>query len=633
MSAIAGLCFTDGRAAVRLDLERMLAALIHRGTDDAGAWAGGPAALGHAALWTTPESRRERQPLATGQGHAMITADARLDNRAELIAALGLADADLGDAELILRAWERWGEASVPRLLGDFAFAIWDSRQQTLFCARDHIGVRPFYYAQAPGAFLFASEIKALLTSPLIPYRLNPARVADHLVGLHDDRTTTFYRDVWRLPPGHLLCVSRDGLRLRPYWSLEPTAELRLGSDEAYAAAFRECLAEAVSCRLRSSHPVGCLLSGGLEAAAIVGTARGIRARSADENLATFTAIFPGLPPAELRTLDERALVAAIVRQGGLDPHDVRGDLLSPLVDVDRALWHLDEAFSAPDLYLRWALFGAARDQGVRPLLDGMSGDTVVSHGLERFAALLRTGRVVTLASELRALSRRCDVDVASLVWQYSIQPLVPAPVHALVERVRRRQPPAWMTDSAIKPEFARRAGVVERAETAGRAHWPPARSAREAHGRRLSSGIIPHALEVADKAAAAFGVEPRYPFLDRRLMELCLSMPVEQKLGDGWTRLVLRRAMRGVLPEEVRWRNGTANLATNFKRRLLEHDRDVVEMVVGNPESIEDFVDVPALRRAYGRCLTRRMSDADAVTVYRAVVLGLWLQRAKLAA
>jgi asparagine synthase (glutamine-hydrolysing) len=629
MSVIAGVCRPDGETVDRREVDRMASALAHRAPDGAAVWNGGPAALAHGALWTTPESGRERQPLTSAAGN-VIVADARLDNRDDLLRALGVTGGAAGDAELILRSYERWGEDCPERLLGDFAFAIWDSRDQRLFCARDHVGVKPFYYHRAAVVFLFASEIKALLTSAMVPYRLNPLRVADHLVGFLDDRAITFYRDVYRLPAGHALTVSRAGMRIRPYWSLDRTRELALGSDEAYAEAFRECFTEAVRCRLRGD-AVGCLLSGGLDSSSIVATARRIRGAAAAKPLDTFTAIFPGLPAPDLRKIDERAFVNAVASQGGVQPHYVRGDLLSPLTDVDRALWHLDESFAAPNLYLHWGLYGAARDQGVRTLLDGIDGDTTVSHGLERLSALARAGQFVTLGHELRALSRRHRAGVVNLFRQFVVDPSVPAALRQGIRRLRGSEP-GRLASTVIRPEFARRTGIVDRVEAFQREEERPARSPREVHQRAMTSGLVPYALELADKAAGAFGVEPRYPFFDRRLMELCLAMPANQKLQGGWTRVVMRRAMEGILPEEVQWRSTKANLAPNFRRRLLDKDLSVLtEIVIEQPGVIEEYVDVQALRRVYDRFVAQRGSEADALTVYGAAVLGLWLQRAKI--
>ena len=595
MSAIAGLFRTDGQPVARNDVQRMISALPHRAPNAAATWAHESVALAHGALWSTPEAARESQPQTVGS--CVITADVRLDNREDLVAALG-TDRAIGDAALILRAYERWGEACVPKLLGDFAFAIWDGANRRLFCARDHIGAKPFYYHHAPAALLFASEIKALLTSPLVPYSLNPGRVADYLVDLFDDRAATFYRDIYRLPAGHTMTVGRDGTRILPYWSLDHVQEIRLGSDEAYEEALRECLAAAVKSRLRSRRPVGSLLNGGLDTASIVATARSFRGPE-DGVLDVFTAVFPGIPVPDLGKIDERAFVDALVAQGGLRAHYVRGDLLSPLGDVDRALWHLDEAFAAPHLYLHWGLYEAARHQGVGVLLDGTDGD---------------------------AFSRRHGAGVSSLLWR-TAQPLVPLSWRRAVRRLWRREP-AWRAQSIIRPEFAQRTGVAERMEAFEQGH---AGSSRAAHRRAMESGRIPYLLETTDKAAAAFGIEPRYPFLDRRLMELSLALPVDQKRRGGWSRSVMRRAMKGLVPDEVRWRADKANRTPNFTQRLLAADRRLVSEVLDQPEVIADYVDIAALRRAHDRYVRRPGSDAASLTVHSAVVLALWLQRAKL--
>jgi asparagine synthase (glutamine-hydrolysing) len=177
LSAIAGLVRLDDQPVDPAEPAAMRARLAHRGPDGGGDWHGGPAGLTHCLLRVTPESLSEQQPLASSE--RIITADARLDNRAELCAALGRPDAGQPDAALILAAYERWGAACAEHLLGDYAFAIWDSAERTLFCARDYIGFKPFYYHAGPHLFAFATELKALFALPDVPRRLNEVRVAD----------------------------------------------------------------------------------------------------------------------------------------------------------------------------------------------------------------------------------------------------------------------------------------------------------------------------------------------------------------------------------------------------------------------------------------------------------------------
>jgi asparagine synthase (glutamine-hydrolysing) len=235
VSAIAGIFFLDGRPVDRPVLERMVGSIAHRGPDGEGTWSEGPVGLGHRMLWTTPESLHEELPLVRKSGDLVLTADVRLDNRDELISALGIASRprqEIGDGELILGAYKKWGERCPEELLGDFAFAIWDQQRQKLFCARDHMGVKPFYYFRSGRIFVFASEIKALLCVAEVPRRLNEVRVADYLVGSFEDKTITFYQEILRLPPAHSMSVSREKASERPYWALDPSREVRLSSDQ-----------------------------------------------------------------------------------------------------------------------------------------------------------------------------------------------------------------------------------------------------------------------------------------------------------------------------------------------------------------------------------------------------------------
>jgi asparagine synthase (glutamine-hydrolysing) len=179
-----------------------------------------------------------------------------------------------------------------------------------------------------------------------------------------------------------------------------------------------------------------------------------------------------------------------------------------------------------------------------------------------------------------------------------------------------------------INPDFAKRVGLAERAQALLDVLSAPARSARAEHAQGLNSGLLPYVLELADKAASAFSLEPRYPFCDRRLVEFCFAVPADQKLHRGWTRVIMRRAMAEILPEEVRWRIGKANLSPNFQRRLLNGHRELLDKIIlGDPGLIENYVDVPALQTVYSRYLSQQTAK-DALVLYGAVMLALWLSR-----
>ncbi|MCH8225257.1 MAG: lasso peptide isopeptide bond-forming cyclase [Chloroflexi bacterium] len=637
MSGIAGIFYIDGRSVERAELEPMVSILAHRGPDAHGAWNDGPVALGHRMLQTTPESVNERMPLADAAGNLILTADLRLDNRDELLATLGLigpSRQQITDGALVLAAYQRWGTRCPEHLVGDFAFAIYDRSTHSLFCTRDRFGVKPFYYYSSPKGFAFASEIKALLELPETPRRLNEVRVADYLASVFDDTASTFYQDIYRLPPAHSMTVSPEGTKLRCYWSLDPSREIQLASVEDYAEAFKELFTQAVNRRLRSSYRVGSLLSGGLDSSAITCVARNLLAANNDGQLSTFSAIFD-----EVAECDERFFINAVLSQNGVEPHYIHGDQLGPLTDLERVLWHQDEPLFCFNHFLNWSLYTTAARRGVRVILDGFDGDTTVSHGTGYLPELAMAGQWLTLAREVRGLGKNFGISpwkmMGDYIWQFGLKRRVwnRRPVRA-ARRIwglrggRRRTTEPSPFDKLFNPEFAQRIGLVERLRDF---QEPPPRSERMHHHTNLNWGVMPYTLEVLDRAAAAFSIEPRYPFWDQQLVEFCLALPPEQKIHRGWTRMVLRQALSGILPAEVQWRGGKSNLGPNFQHTLLAFERERLDdVIVKDPGPMEDYVDTTALRQAYARFGTQPTDD-DTIMVWKGANLALWLRQSGL--
>jgi asparagine synthase (glutamine-hydrolysing) len=450
--------------------------------------------------------------------------------------------------------------------------------------------------------------------------------VADYLVPMLEDKEITFYKDILRLPPAHTLTISREGASLRPYWALDPSREVRLGSDEEYADAFRKIFTDAVHCRLRSAYPVGSMLSGGLDSSSIVCVARQLLSQDENRRLHTFSAIFDDLPQC-----DERPFINAVLAQGGLEPHFIRADQLSPLADIGRVLGYEDEAFYAPNLFIHWGLYCAAQQQGVRVLLDGLDGDITVSHGIGYLIELASTGRWMTLATYISGLAQNFNRSSWRILYFHVIKPLVPKPIRQAWRALRGWNATDWRLNAIINPKFAQEIGLEERVRTLQGPSNYTLRTSREYHYRGLTHGLIPFALEVADRAGAAFSLEPRYPFFDKRLAEFCLALPGEQKLHRGWSRMIMRRAMADILPAEVQWRGGKADLSPNFVRGLLAPNSQLLEQVIlKDSKVLEKYIDTGVLHTAYQRYIAAR-TEVDALTVWKVASLALWLQHARL--
>jgi asparagine synthase (glutamine-hydrolysing) len=627
MSGINGIYFLDGRPVETRDLERMTATISHRGPDDAGIWHHGPVGLGHLMLWTTPESLQEKLPLMSRSGDLVITADARIDNREELMAALrfsGTEAREMADSQLILAAYEKWGEKCPQKLLGDFAFAVWDGREQALFCARDHLGVKPFYYYNSSGVFIFASEIKAILSLPEIPQRLNELMIAEYLQGLFENKDITFYQGIFRLPPGHFLWV-RPGQKTltQVYWELDPLRELRPESDEEYAAGFREIFTEAVRCRLRSAFPVGSELSGGMDSSAVVCVARKLLNTNGLGPLKTFSLVFDHVPET-----DERFFIQAVVNQGGVESHLLHPERISPLKGID-------EMFHAGDgpvgLIMRYlfteALYPAARQRGVRVLLDGAEGDNAVSHGYEYLPELLQRGHWGKLYREVNLLGRRRNLAPLRAFWFWALKPAIPEPVLRQFWKILGKR--WWDSDQEIiNPDFARRMGLKERQQALVRQAPPAVTPSRKQHWLLLTAGMDSYCFEALDKTAAPFGIEQRHPFYDKRLLEFCLALPPEQKLHQGWNRLIMRRALAHLYPPEVCWRGSKTSFRANFVKALLAYERPrLEELVIEDPEAIRPYINLAVLRRDYQQLLAGKKGDY-CFSIWRAVTLALWLRQ-----
>jgi asparagine synthase (glutamine-hydrolysing) len=568
LSGIAALVRLDGGPASPEELASVMGALSHRGPDGSGCWVKDTVALGFAKLATTPEAASEILPLRHEPSGCVITADARLDNRQELAAALGLDARGRGDGELILHAYLRWGEEAPLYLVGDFAFIIWDSARHRLLAGRDTMGMRQLHYAHRPGRLLaLATDDQALLTHPGVPIRLNEVRIAEFLEDIEGaDLTSTFYLGVQRLPPGYLL-VLRDGeLQLRRFHTLIRPEPLQLGSDEAYAEAFLDVFEQAVEARLRrSTGRVGAMLSGGLDSSSIVAVASRSEAM---ERLPVFSAV------SDAAACPETSMIRTVQASLDVASFEVRSqDATVGAAFVLRALTSRNPFDGHMVLSANIARAAAKADCNI--LLDGGLGDIVLDHR-NPAARLLRRGRIVQAWHHARDEHHFWEHGPGSarLLLAHARAAFLPDWSRALRRRFKLLAGRLYPRTDLMRPTFARRADVAGRRDLLARMTPSP----REPYGTdRLAAILHPNAVvgrERYDRVASLFGLEARDPFSDLRLVRFALSLPHEQLVRGGWTKFVLRNAMSGRLPEQVRWRRGKEHLGGQYIAAALTAER-----------------------------------------------------------
>jgi len=601
VGGIAGFLQLDGRPVDPGKLDLLLSGVRHRGPDGSASWADGPIGIGCTSLHTTRESTGERVPVVTAGGELVVTADARLDNRDELLrqqelGAFGVRGPnEVGDAELISRAYGAWGDRCPERLLGDFAFGIWDARRRAVLCARDPMGARPLYFSHRDGGFAFASSPQAIVASRHLPKRIDETALAAHLLGADEDPTRTFYRGISRLPPGHWLCADARGIRITAYWSPDPGREIALGSDEEYADAFREILGRAVRARLRSRSAVGCMLSGGVDSSSVACTARDLSSGS-PVGLHTFSCVAED--PIRCR---ESQSIEAVVRLGGFEHRAVRPAEIGDFVeDLSRPFHHADDPWDATCGILYRVMYAAARRSGVRVLLDGVGADLALSYGSDYFYELLRSPRPGSVR-EAFSLSRHLGpLLLVDAVRQWL--EVRRAPSSARLSGARRCSLPAG-ANRLLRTEFLQRAAAGRGEEVPTRGATGTSCGTRHHHARRMMSASARFAVESLDRAAAACSIEPRHPFLDQRLVEFCLALPADQKIRRGWTKWVLRRSAARLVPRPIPWRRDRVNLVGRATREVLRlHQPWLARTVSDDLEPIADYFDIRSVREAYDR-------------------------------
>ena len=571
MSGICGIFDLRGNAVDSTVFGAMLGGMERRGPDGRHVTIDGSIALGHALLATTPESLSERLPLAHAPTGCTITADARLDNRDELIATLELRGTSkvTGDGELILRAFLKWGRSCVDHLLGDFAFAVWDPRDETLFCARDLIGMRQLIFHHEPEKlFAFASEPESIRRHPDIPRIINEARIADYLEDLEaHDLTSTFFRGLQRLPPAHALSVRNGALRIWQYGTLRPQPTLRLPSDEAYAEAFRSVFADAVSARLRSPDAVGSMLSGGMDSGSVTAMAARILSAAGQPPLQTYSAIGTDSHCQETQTIKAAQTMAHI------EPHSISIEEMDEFGDEIATL--IEEAAEPFDghMTLVYAVYLRAQKAGRKVVLDAVGGDTTLGTQ-DMINWQLRKGNVAQAWKEAFGEKRFWGhPDSAwSKLWRGAGQAFVPRSLRKVRRNLLRKTSNLHReTASILVPDFAAEIELAKRKESNAAHVMIPSGDGPQDRARRILHPYVTVARERYDRVASALAIEPRDPFLDRRVMEFCLSLPADQLQKDGWPKMILRRTMREMLPDEVRWRTGKEHLGWDFTKALWQ--------------------------------------------------------------
>ena len=590
---------------------------------------------GRALCRRLPEDIHDRGPISGGDGTLLLAADIRLDNRDELAGELGLTAERLGrlcDADVLMAALERWGAGALDRIVGDFAFALFDSRKETLRLARDFTGQRPLHFSNSTGRFAFASMPKGLHALIDVPYEPRVSAAADFLALIPESSGESFFEGVDLVPPGHVMTVAKGGTSLRRYWT-PARRRLQLKDHSEYGEALREHLDRAVKSRLRGAgEAIGTHLSGGLDSSVVTASAARL---SGEGKIVAFTASPTGQFPAPPdRIADEWPLAAATAAmQTNIEHVRISTTGVSPLDGLDRGFFLYDR----PVLNLcnaTWtdAINSAAQRRGLRVMLTGQMGNMTISHeGQEALPDLLSRGKLVNLTRLALALNRR------GRRWRglarQTIGPFLPDPLWHSLSR--------WFGQSRDLHQFSsitRDAVTMYDIEARARTRqWSPS-------GKPWASGFDMRCwvLQRVDLGnynkgiLGGWGIDYRDPTADRRLVEFCLSVPEEAFILAGEPRALARRAFGDRLPAAVLGEPKKGYQGADWGIGLTSaRDQLIAEVIsLQSCAPAAALIDLGAMRRAIDTWPTSGWADQQTVQTYRLSLLrgisaGHFLRRA----
>lgn len=629
MCGIAGIFNLNEKDVDREMIKKMTGIIAHRGPDDEGFYVKKNISLGHRRLSIIDLSDLGHQPMSNEDGSVWITYNGEIYNYLELKKELikkGYVFKSKTDTEVIVYAYEEWGENCLNMFNGMFAFTIWDEKKQQFFCARDRFGIKPFYYFFDGERFVFASEIKAIVSLPFFKKEPNEKLIYDYLAfGIADHTEETFFKNIKNLEPSHYLVLKKDRLEIKRYYQLpfnEDLGKFERKKCQKYSQKFLELFEDSIKLRLRSDVSVGSCLSGGLDSSTIVCiTDKIFRGKEFDKDTVgkcqkTFSSCF------EDERFDERKYIQEVVKNTR-----VQENFVFPLgeklwAEIDNLIWHQEEPFGSTSIYAQWSVMKLARENNTKVLLDGQGGDELLAGYLSYFGPyfnqLLINGRILKLLKEILKAKNNSQQSFEELAF-YPLKGMGMFLPQFFRLFLRKK---LLLESNFINVNFAdlykKRENINVKKE-----------SRMNLQKTLWQDGVnigLRSLLRYEDKNSMAFSVETRLPFLDYRVVEYAFSLPACYKIHDGWTKYLLRANLKNPIPEKIRWRRDKMGFVTP-EMIWLRNSRDKIKEIFKSKDfRSKDYVNPKLILDKIDSLLYNK--DIGISELWKFVNLELWLKR-----
>ncbi len=568
MCGISGILSFEGKYN-KDDILKMNKVLSHRGPDDEGTYFDEFIGLGHRRLSIIDLSKAGHQPMSCGSERYWIIFNGEVYNYLEIREELikkGHEFHSNSDTEVILKSYLEWGVKCLQKFNGMWAFAIWNSEKKELFCARDRFGIKPFYYYNEDGYFVFASEIKAILEAKGVPREPNNLRILQYL-GNYPllENVSTFFKDIYQLPPSHFLIIKKDSFQLERYWDIQK----KEFDEEKVKNTFLELFKDSIRLRLRSDVPVGTCLSGGLDSSSIVCVLNKMIDSTKQK---TFSSCF------EDKRFDERNYIDEVLNVTSVTPHYTFPKINTLYPILSKIIWHHDEPFDSTSILAQWCVMELAKENNVIVLLDGQGSDEVLAgyHPYKWYLLMdsLKRKNLIEIFKNYKYLfeavqSYRKTTDKSFLDFLKQISK----------SKFRVSKEKSNYNTKYIDPDFLN--SNINKLEL-----LPSLKFGSKLENKLYQDvyySSLQKLLQYEDRNSMAFSIESRVPFLDYRLVEFIFSLPTKYKINKGWTKYMLRKAMKEILPERIRCRKDKMGFVTPQDMWLKEIEDDLREIVINS--------------------------------------------------
>jgi asparagine synthase (glutamine-hydrolysing) len=577
--------------------------------------------LGHRRLSILDLSAAGHQPMGNEDESLWIVHNGEIYNYLEIrreLEPLGHTFRSKTDTEVILHAYEEWGTDCLKHFNGMWAFAIVDLNTKRIFCSRDRMGVKPFYYFYDGKRFCFASEIKALLHIEHFSIEPNEQMIADYLFSGHLDHThQTFFKNIFQLRPGECLLFENNRMLIQSYWDIDGK-QTRFAKESEYSERLCELLKDSIRLRLRSDVPIGSCLSGGLDSSSIVCLANKlmfdgqmIDPRLVGQRQKTFSSCF------ENPAYDERKFIELVIDQTGAERNFVFPQAKEFYEEMTKLIWHQDEPFGSTSIYAQWEVMRLSKEREVIVLLDGQGVDEMLAGYTPAFyyflAQFLARGRLLRWMKEIKAFRHRQNVTLSRLL-KGVLGVLLPSWGRVGIQRMT--QTGSALANRTFRNHCLRPFAGANKFEDALNNYLYEA----------FRFAALPGLLHYEDRNSMAFSLETRLPFLDFRLVEYLFSLPPSQKIREGGNKVVLRNAMKGILPEAIRNRTDKMGFATPediWFRTVLR--KPIHEMIHSKSFAERGYFNIEQVEKAFDQHCQGKTNIH--FTIWRWINLEMWFR------